>query len=52
MAKMCILLLALVVTALGQTSADLSAKFPQITAYKVRPDGEKNSERFALQRNH
>jgi hypothetical protein len=38
MAKICILLLALVVTALGQTSADLSAKFRQITAYKVRPD--------------
>jgi hypothetical protein len=38
MTKICILLLALVNTALGQTSADLSAKYPQIAAYKVRPD--------------
>jgi hypothetical protein len=38
MIKIYILLLALVVSALGQTSADLSAKYPQIAAYKVRPD--------------
>ena len=38
MTKFCILLLGLVVTALGQTSADLSVKYPQITVYKVRPD--------------
>ncbi len=38
MAKVCILFLTLAVAALGQTSADLSAKYPQITAYKVRPD--------------
>jgi hypothetical protein len=38
MAKTCILLLTLAVTALGQTSAELRAKFPQITSYKVRPD--------------
>lgn len=37
MAKICVLVLALVVTALGQTSADLSAKYSQVTAYKVRP---------------
>jgi len=38
MAKICILLLTLVAAALGQTSADLSAKYPHVTAYKVRPD--------------
>ena len=38
MAKVCVLLLTLVVAALGQTSSDLSAKYPQVTAYKVRPD--------------
>jgi hypothetical protein len=38
MAKTCILLLTLGVAALGQTSADLSAKYPHVTAYKVRPD--------------
>jgi hypothetical protein len=32
------LLLTLVVTALGQTSADLSAKYPHFTAYKIGPD--------------
>jgi hypothetical protein len=36
--KTCILLLTLVATAGGQTSSDLSAKFSQITAYKIRPD--------------
>jgi hypothetical protein len=38
MAKVCVLLLTLVVAALGQTSSDLSAKYPHVTAYKVRPD--------------
>jgi len=38
MAKVCILLLTLGVAALGQTSADLIAKYPHVTAYKVRPD--------------
>jgi len=38
MGKVCILLLTLVVSAFGQSSADLSAKFPHVTAYKVRPD--------------
>jgi hypothetical protein len=38
MAKICILLLTLGVAALGQTSADLGAKYPHVTAYKVRPD--------------
>jgi hypothetical protein len=38
MAKICILLLTVVVVALGQTSADLSAKYPHVTGYKVRPD--------------
>jgi hypothetical protein len=38
MAKMCILLLTLGVAALGQTSADLGAKYPHVTAYKVAPD--------------
>jgi hypothetical protein len=38
MAKICILLLTIGVAALGQTSADLSAKYPRVTAYKVRPD--------------
>ena len=36
MAKICILLLTLTVAALGQTSADLSAKYPNI-AYRIRP---------------
>jgi len=38
MAKTCTVILALVGTAWGQTSADLSAKFPSFTAYKVRSD--------------
>jgi hypothetical protein len=38
MAKICILVLTFVVAALGQMSADLSAKFHHVTAYKVRPD--------------
>src|SRR5581483_8665125 len=38
MVKTCILLLALIVTAWGQTSADLSAKYPHFTAYKIAPD--------------
>ena len=38
MIKICILLLALVATAFGQTSADLSARYSQITAYQVRSD--------------
>jgi len=38
MAKICILVLILGVAALGQTSADLSAKYSHVTAYKVRPD--------------
>jgi len=38
MAKTCILLLTVAVAALGQTSAELSAKFPPITSYKIRPD--------------
>jgi hypothetical protein len=38
MAKVCVLLLTLVVAVLGQTSSDLSAKYPQVPAYKVRPD--------------
>jgi hypothetical protein len=37
MARICILLLALAVAALGQTSADLSAKYPNVIAYRVRP---------------
>lgn len=38
MAKMCILLLTLVPSAWAQTSSDLSAKYPQVSAYWVRPD--------------
>ena len=38
MAKICILLLTLVAAALGQTSADLSARYPAVTAYIVRPN--------------
>jgi hypothetical protein len=38
MAKICILVLTLVVAALGQTSADLGSKYSHVTAYKVRPD--------------
>lgn len=38
MAKTCILLLIVAATAWAQTSTDLSAKFPKITAYKIRPD--------------
>ncbi len=38
MAKICILVLTLGVAALGQTSADLDAKYSHVTAYKVRPD--------------
>ena len=36
MARICILLLTLAVAALGQTSADLSAKYPNV-AYRIRP---------------
>ena len=36
MVKTCILFLSLVIAAFGQTSADLSAKYPHVTAYKVR----------------
>jgi hypothetical protein len=38
MSRICILLLILVSVAFGQTSADLSAKFPEIAAYKIRSD--------------
>ncbi len=38
MAKTFILLLTLVVAAFGQTSVNLSAKYPQVISYKVRPD--------------
>ena len=40
MARICILLLPFVVSLplWGQTSADLSAKYPRVTAYKVRAD--------------
>ena len=38
MVRICILFLVFVVAAFGQTSADLSTKYPHITAYKVRPD--------------
>ena len=38
MVNTCILLLTLVVTAWGQTSADLSTKYPHFTAYKIGPD--------------
>jgi hypothetical protein len=37
MAKICILLLTLAVAAFGQTSADLSTKYPSVIAYRVRP---------------
>ena len=37
MVKTCILLLTFVVTAWGQTSADLSAKYSHFTAYKIGP---------------
>jgi hypothetical protein len=37
MGKICILLLTLAVAALGQTSADLSAKYSNVIAYRVRP---------------
>ena len=37
MARICILLLTLAVAALGQTSADLSAKYPNVIAYRIRP---------------
>ena len=36
MARICILLLTLAVAALGQTSAELSAKYPNV-AYRIRP---------------
>jgi hypothetical protein len=36
MARICILLLTLAVAALGQTSADLSAKYPNVI-YRIRP---------------
>ena len=38
MAKTCSLPLLLVVSSSEQTSADLSAKFTHITAYKIRSD--------------
>lgn len=38
MAKIWILVLTLAIAASGQTSADLSAKYHHVTAYKVRPD--------------
>jgi hypothetical protein len=37
MARICILLLTLGVAALGQTSADLSAKYSNVIVYRVRP---------------
>jgi hypothetical protein len=37
MARICILLLTLTVAASGQTSADLSAKYPNVIAYRIRP---------------
>ena len=37
MVRICILFLALVGAALGQTSVDLSSKYSQVTAYNVRP---------------
>ena len=37
MARICILLLTLAVAALGQKSADLSAKYPNVIAYRIRP---------------
>ncbi|HWY21958.1 MAG TPA: hypothetical protein VNX26_12110 [Candidatus Acidoferrum sp.] len=37
MARICILLLTLAVAALGQTSTDLNAKYPNVIAYRVRP---------------
>jgi len=37
MARICILFLTLAAAALGQTSADLSAKYPNVIAYRVRP---------------
>ena len=36
MGRICILLLTLAVAALGQTTADLSAKYPNV-AYRIRP---------------
>jgi hypothetical protein len=36
MSRICILLLTLAVAALGQTTADLSAKYPNV-AYRIRP---------------
>jgi len=38
MVRICILFLVFVVAALGQTSADLGAKYPHDTACRVRPD--------------
>jgi hypothetical protein len=38
MAKTCVLLLILAVTAWGQTSSDLSTKCARFTAYKIGPD--------------
>src|SRR5215472_13030805 len=38
MVKTWIVFLTVVAAAWGQTSADLSAKFPHVTAYMVRPD--------------
>ena len=37
MARICILLLALAVAALGQTSVDLNAKYPNVIVFRVRP---------------
>jgi len=38
MARISILVLILVAAALGQTSADLNAKYPSVAAFRVRPD--------------
>ena len=37
MARICILLLTLAVAALGQTSADLTAKYPNVIVHRIRP---------------
>jgi hypothetical protein len=37
MARICILFLTLAAAALGQTSADLSAKYPNVITYRIRP---------------
>jgi hypothetical protein len=38
MPKICVLLLTLFISAFGQTSGDLSAKYAHVTAYSVRPN--------------